>query len=122
MSDITVTFTPPAAPGENGQFSFVPNTYTVWVGLNTITLFLSGEGATWATPPLEWQDFPGKSPQTLSPPCMQVSLAGNNLLITDNNSDAPGKYSFVVSVDYDGVTYTSPDPTIVNREITGHGG
>lgn len=41
------------------------------------------------------------------------------LILDKNDEDSSGSYSFQLQVLYGGVTYTAPDPIIVNKDTTG---
>ena len=101
------------------NWSFKPSALAVRDQNLTVFVYVltpeSTPGVTFASTPVVWN-----KPST-QPPNLGVALLGKpaELYMTDINtatSGAPESYSFFLQVEYDGVVYTSPDPTIVNTE------
>lgn len=104
---------------EGNIWSFQPS--ALLVRDQNLTVFVyaltpgSTPGVTFASMPVVW-NTPSTQPSNLG-----VALLGKpaELYMTDINtatSTTPESYSFFLQVEYAGVVYTSPDPTIVNTE------
>lgn len=98
-------------------------TIDVEPGEALIELQLVGNKAAWVTNPVNWYDDPTTRQPVPTPQQMGVSRASDTFTsITDfNDNTGPNDqaFHFLLSVVIDGVTYTSPDPTILNHKPGG---
>jgi len=101
---VKVSFAPTATP----QFTFVPESVTMKFA-GKVILLKSPENASW-----KFQGATVKD-DTLNEFRPSVQSPGNALHIFDELRDPETKtYSYNVTVALDGVSFTSPDPVIVN--------
>jgi hypothetical protein len=119
---MTMTFTPPQ--GSTGPtWVSSPTSVTVdprQTAVIAITLLTTSPSSPAAI-------FDTSNPMTWMPPApptwaMQGWLDQPTVLYVKSINQGPnpkGQWNFVVNVTYDGQTYTSPDPTIINIEPTG---
>ena len=126
---MTVTFTPPPAGGGDPSWVFQPESVTVdprqttIIAISLVTAGSAGLQATYAPLPqnaLTWV-APGPPAWALGwwlndpqDPSTVLNVKSINMGPTTK-----GDWGFTLSVVYDGQTYTSPDPTIINIEPTG---
>jgi hypothetical protein len=98
---VTVTFSPSATP----QFTFDNDPVTM-TAAGKIILNRAG-GSTWTFTGMNISSNGGQ----LGTP--SINPAGTSIQVSDACS-LKGSYCYTVTVNYNGVSYTSPDPTIVN--------
>lgn len=110
---ITIKFTPPASPGGSPTWLNDPSSVEITKGGSTIAVVLSLTGGgtgtlVYAATAINWDS--ASSQFSVSP-----QGGGTTVTITDQDSDY-GSFGFTVNVLYDSTAYTSPDPTIINKQ------
>lgn len=120
--DVTIVFVPPE-PGQLPKFYAIPDPLEVDPGAHLIRMHLITEGvvengATFAPRGIDWCDKEGML--TVAPAAFALTYSPHMLLLQDLNVEGThGEYQFIVYVSYLGFTYSSQDPTIINKQPSG---
>jgi hypothetical protein len=123
VANISVTFTPPTST-DPAIFEASPKSFRVDdAGISTITIELlttsgSSDTAVFGTPPVFWCTSPDSTTLQVEPAAFAYELTSATALeFQDVNKEPRGaqtSYAFAVNASYDGMTYCSKDPTIIN--------
>lgn len=117
---MTIIFTPPQG-NELPKFTYENDPLEVPAGTHEIVIDLvtGADGpVNYAPRAIDWCDDRGflmVCPQAFSLSCSPTQL----LLVDRNLQGCHGEFKFIVYVSYDGYTYASPDPTIINKQPSG---
>jgi hypothetical protein len=112
MYPVTLDFTPGTPPVFTFGGCMEDDKLTVAQALGMIVIQLQTSGATFGPSPIVWADE--------VPTCMSVhrdSDAQVTIVNWNSNRDEPYAYNFQVIVWYEGSSYMSHDPTIINATI-----
>lgn len=114
MAQITISFTPPPS---GPTWSNDPDSVTIDEKDSQVEVLLkltSGSGTlVFASNPVNWNAGTPAGQFTVS------AGGGDSITITDADTQY-GSFGFTVNVLYNGTPYTSPDPTIINKQPSGN--
>lgn len=114
--NITMKFTPPSQPGGSPTWVDDPESVEISKEGSTIAVALSLNGATgtlvYNTTAINWDSGTPAGQFSVSP-----QGGGTSVTITDQDTSY-GSFGFTVNVLYNNTPYTSPDPTIINKQPT----